>query len=199
MRSKYLQSALNLGLYVLLFILCTFGLIRTDSLNKVSMITLCILFIISFIIFTKLYLSRKEILYNINSFIVFLLNIILLYGIINMSLNYNFLSPSYKIESYNIYVLNNTTYKDKKELSGKTIGILNMNEKNTRDSLNRYIKTSYKTYNDIDELTESLTNGTIQGVLLSEDKYQELKKENNLVLNNRLKAIDKVKVKEKIK
>ncbi len=199
MRSKYLQSALNLGLYVLLFILCTFGLIRTDSLNKVSMITLCILFIISFIIFTKLYLSRKEILYNINSFIVFLLNIILLYGIINMSLNYNFLSPSYKIESYNIYVLNNTTYKDKKELSGKTIGILNMNEKNTRDSLNRYIKISYKTYNDIDELTESLTNGTIQGVLLSEDKYQELKKENNLVLNNRLKAIDKVKVKEKIK
>lgn len=199
MRSKYLQSALNLGLYVLLFILCTFGLIRTDSLNKVSMITLCILFIISFIIFTKLYLSRKEILYNINSFIVFLLNIILLYGIINMSLNYNFLSPSYKIESYNIYVLNNTTYKDKKELSNKTIGILNMNEKNTRDSLNRYIKISYKTYNDIDELTESLTNGTIQGVLLSEDKYQELKKENNLVLNNRLKAIDKVKVKEKIK
>lgn len=199
MRSKYLQSALNLGLYVLLFILCTFGLIRTDSLNKVSMITLCILFIISFIIFTKLYLSRKEILYNINSFIVFLLNIILLYGIINMSLNYNFLSPSYKIESYNIYVLNNTTYKDKKELSGKTIGILNINEKNTRDSLNRYIKISYKTYNDIDELTESLTNGTIQGVLLSEDKYQELKKENNLVLNNRLKAIDKVKVKEKIK
>ena len=199
MRSKYLQSALNLGLYVLLFILCTFGLIRTDSLNKVSMITLCILFIISFIIFTKLYLSRKEILYNINSFIVFLLNIILLYGIINMSLNYNFLSPSYKIESYNIYVLNNTTYKDKKELSGKTIGILNMNEKNTRDSLNRYIKISYKTYNNIDELTESLTNGTIQGVLLSEDKYQELKKENNLVLNNRLKTIDKVKVKEKIK
>ena len=199
MRSKYLQSALNLGLYVLLFILCTFGLIRTDSLNKVSMITLCILFIISFIIFTKLYLSRKEILYNINSFIVFLLNIILLYGIINMSLNYNFLSPSYKIESYNIYVLNNTTYKDKKELSNKTIGILNMNEKNTRDSLNRYIKISYKTYNDIDELTESLTNGTIQGILLSEDKYQELKKENNLVLNNRLKAIDKVKVKEKIK
>ena len=199
MRSKYLQSALNLGLYVLLFILCTFGLIRTDSLNKVSMITLCILFIISFIIFTKLYLSRKEILYNINSFIVFLLNIILLYGIINMSLNYNFLSPSYKIENYNIYVLNNTTYKDKKELSGKTIGILNMNEKNTRDSLDRYIKISYKTYNDIDELTESLTNGTIQGVLLSEDKYQELKKENNLVLNNRLKAIDKVKVKEKIK
>ena len=199
MRSKYLQSALNLGLYVLLFILCTFGLIRTDSLNKVSMITLCILFIISFIIFTKLYLSRKEILYNINSFIVFLLNIILLYGIINMSLNYNFLSPSYKIESYNIYVLNNTTYKDKKELSNKTIGILNMNEKNTRDSLNRYIKISYKTYNNIDELTESLTNGTIQGVLLSEDKYQELKKENNLVLNNRLKAIDKVKVKEKIK
>ena len=152
-----------------------------------------------FIIFTKLYLSRKEILYNINSFIVFLLNIILLYGIINMSLNYNFLSPSYKIESYNIYVLNNTTYKDKKELSNKTIGILNTNEKNTRDSLNRYIKISYKTYNDIDELTESLTNGTIQGVLLSEDKYQELKKENNLVLNNRLKAIDKVKVKEKIK
>ena len=199
MRSKYLQSALNLGLYVLLFILCTFGLIRTDSLNKVSMITLCILFIISFIIFTKLYLSRKEILYNINSFIVFLLNIILLYGIINMSLNYNFLSPSYKIETYNIYVLNNTTYKDKKELSNKTIGILNMNEKNTRDSLDRYIKISYKTYNDIDELTESLTNGTIQGVLLSEDKYQELKKENNLVLNNRLKAIDKVKVKEKIK
>jgi hypothetical protein len=96
-------------------------------------------------------------------------------------------------------VLNNTTYKDKNELSNKTIGILNINEKNTRDSLNRYIKISYKTYNDVDELTDSLTNGTIQGVLLSESKYQELKKENNLVLNNRLKSIGKVKVKEKIK
>lgn len=91
-------------------------------------------------------------------------------------------SKNYKTQNYSVVVLNNSKYKKIEDIKDEDVGILE--PKNTEGvaeaiaKLNKKVKITYKEKEDIGQLEKALLSKDL-GVILLEDTYLEIAKEEN--------------------
>lgn len=190
MIKSYILYSLSIISIVILSVLTTISitLIDISPVKKIIIIFLTLLLILYILI--KLFLSRKNYLYNIGALISIITNVILLYNITIMNSEYsvieNLFYNNYYYEVYDLYVLKNTIYQNKDDLLNKKIGIIEENNENINELLNKRIKANYLIYHSEKEAIDSLKNGEIQSLVIPSSHNK---------INN-LKSIYKFKVKK---
>ena len=197
MTKKYILASLNIIIFIIFLILLSIGLWQVKIFSNIKTILIIIGLIITLAISIYLYFNKKIKLYNINIFITFLLNIILLYNIIDLNYKYNYLSNTinqkYQYLEYNIYVQKkNVIYSDIKKLNNKKIGTLN-NNKNISQYLNKIINIECIEYNTIEELTYAIENGEIQSFIINEEEYNNIPEDNSI--KDKVRIIFNTKIK----
>ena len=196
MTKKYILGALNICILFSLVIFTIIGITSIGFLSKVKNILLISTLVLISVILLALYLSKNQKKYNAGVFITLLLNIVLLFNIVDMNKNYNFIEnivhKNYNYLTYNLYVQkSNTTYNNIYKLENKSIGLLNTNEINVEDQINKKIKVEYKIYDNIDELREWIQSGEIQAFIIDSNvKKEDLKIINKvrIIYSNRIKT-----------
>jgi len=108
----------------------------------------------------------------------------------------------YAIKTYNVFVLEDSKYKEINDLDDLKIGV---NESSTKDSLkkikqelNKKIDYKFKKYEDINSLYDGLLKKDVKAILL-ESSELELLKEQDINIFNKLKDIYEIEVKNDIK
>ena len=186
MTKKYILGALNICILFSLVIFTIIGITSIGFLSKVKNILLISTLVLISVILLALYLSKNQKKYNAGVFITLLLNIVLLFNIVDMNKNYNFIEnivhKNYNYLTYNLYVQkSNTTYNNIYKLENKSIGLLNTNEINVEDQI----------YDNIDELREWIQSGEIQAFIIDSNvKKEDLKIINKvrIIYSNRIKT-----------
>lgn len=197
MTKKYILASLNIIIFIIFLILLSIGLWQIKIFSNIKTILIIISLIITLAISIYLYFNKKIKLYNIGIFITFLLNIILLYNIIDLNYKYNYLSNTtnqkYQYLEYNIYVQKkNVIYSNIKKLNNKKIGTLN-NNKNISQYLNKIINIECIEYNTIEELTYAIENGEIQSFIINEEEYNNIPEDNSIKDKVRIIYTSKIK------
>ena len=179
MIKSYILYSLSIISIVILSVLTTISitLIDISPVKKIIIIFLTLLLIL-------------YILINIGALISIITNVILLYNITIMNSEYsvieNLFYNNYYYEVYDLYVLKNTIYQNKDDLLNKKIGIIEENNENINELLNKRIKANYLIYHSEKEAIDSLKNGEIQSLVIPSSHNK---------INN-LKSIYKFKVKK---
>lgn len=201
MKKTFIYGILNIIILFLLNVIFLIGLYLTNTNIKLTIIITLTLLLIN-IVACKSYISKSKILYNTSQFIIFIINIILFYQIININNNYNYIenifSNKYQYNNYSLYILKKTpVYLNISNLNDKNIGILENNKENIQNIFKNEIKGTYKVYNNSEELIRNIKDGYIQSLIISDEEYE------NLILKNPeisyiIKNVYTIKVKDKI-
>mgnify|MGYP004664268025 CR=1 FL=1 len=201
MKKTFIYGILNIIILFLLNVIFLIGLYLTNTNIKLTIIITLTLLLIN-IVACKSYISKSKILYNTSQFIIFIINIILFYQIININNNYNYIenifSNKYQYNNYSLYILKKTpVYLNISNLNDKNIGILENNKENIQNIFKNEIKGTYKVYNNSEELIRNIKGGYIQSLIISDEEYE------NLILKNPeisyiIKNVYTIKVKDKI-
>lgn len=201
MKKTFIYGIVNITILFLLNVIFLIGLYLTNTNIKLTIIITLTLLLIN-IVACKSYISKSKILYNTSQFIIFIINIILFYQIININNNYNYIenifSNKYQYNNYSLYILKKTpVYLNISNLNDKNIGILENNKENIQNIFKNEIKGTYKVYNNSEELIRNIKDGYIQSLIISDEEYE------NLILKNPeisyiIKNVYTIKVKDKI-
>lgn len=137
MKKTFIYGILNIIILFLLNVIFLIGLYLTNTNIKLTIIITLTLLLIN-IVACKSYISKSKILYNTSQFIIFIINIILFYQIININNNYNYIenifSNKYQYNNYSLYILKKTpVYLNISNLNDKNIGILENNKENIQN------------------------------------------------------------------
>ena len=177
MNKKYLLGAMNISLLFLLAIILIISYNYIGIFNQKETILFIISTIIIITILIKTYLSKKSAIYNMGVYTCFMLNIIFIYLINSANIEYNFIENYIKgnvYTTYNVIVLRkNVLYNNISKLENKTIG---STIDNPKLDTNKY---NFKTYENINDLTEAIQNAEIQSIILSNEDIDNLKITNN--------------------
>ena len=176
-------------------------------LNVLPMITNIIILLISLFITFILVLfnfSHKKgiriIGYFFSVLIISILTFIAIYLYNTIGFLFNITDGDFALKNYNVVVLNDSEFKDIKNLKNKNIGI-NKNDESIKDvkgKLTKKVKVKYEEYEDSNELVENLINKKIPAIIL-EDSELSIIEENNIEYFNKLKSIYKIEIKNSIK
>lgn len=201
MKKTFIYGILNIIILFLLNVIFLIGLYLTNTNIKLTIIITLTLLLIN-IVACKSYISKSKILYNTSQFIIFIINIILFYQIININNNYNYIenifSNKYQYNNYSLYILKKApVYLNISNLNDKNIGILENNKENIQNIFKNEIKGTYKVYNNSEELIRNIKGGYIQSLIINDEEYE------NLILKNPeisyiIKNVYTIKVKDKI-
>lgn len=200
MTKKYILAALNISIIVLTTILYIIGILQIQLYKPVKT-TLLIVGLIGIILFSIYSYFHKNIkIYNIGIFITFLINMVLIYNIVDLNKKYSFLTnivnPQYQYIKYDIYVQKkNVVYSDIKKLDGKKIGALEENQQNISEYLNTITNIECKSYETIEDLSYAIENGEIQSLILTEEQYNNID-EQETDIKNKIRTIYTIKIKE---
>lgn len=197
MIKKYILGAFSICINPILLSILIAGIIKIDLLNNIKLIisSISLLSLIFLTFYT--YLNKNIKVYNIGIFISFLLNIILIYNVVELNTKYSYIdnifNKDYHYITYNVYVQRKTTtYSNIYKLNGKTIGLLNNNlaiESNLKNNLDL----NFKYYNNINEIEEAILKGDIQSFILTDEEYEQNKEiENNIIKKVRIIYSDKI-------
>lgn len=194
MNKKYILGSINILLTIILYIIFILPAIKLNIISRLNTIIITILFVIILLINIKTYTSKNINKYNIFQFISFLINIVLIFNIINIQNEYNYytniITNKYYYDTYYLYVQKkNPKYSNINKLSNKKIGIYS-NEENIKYLVNEN-KINSEKYDKVDDLEYALTNGNIQGILINKKEYDYLSDD----IKNKIKIIYKHKVK----
>lgn len=194
MNKKYILGSINILLTIILYIIFILPAIKLNIISRLNTIIITILFVIILLINIKTYTSKNINKYNIFQFISFLINIVLIFNIINIQNEYNYYTNiiinKYYYDTYYLYVQKkNPKYSNINKLSNKKIGIYS-NEENIKYLVNEN-KINSEKYDKVDDLEYALTNGNIQGILINKKEYDYLSDD----IKNKIKIIYKHKVK----
>ena len=142
MTKKYILASISIWILLIFSILYVYGIKLTTFQNAIIPIIILISFLVLSI---TLYLSKRNITYNLGIIITFIINISLLYNILNINSNYNYLNnlitDEFKYTNYNIYVLKATPkYNNLEKLKEKKIGVYHNNYENTCKIVNSKVK-----------------------------------------------------------
>ena len=124
----------------------------------------------------------------------------LAYQIMNLNNTYSYLSnilnKKYEYVTYNLYVQKaNTKYNSVNKLENKKIGLLKTNKENIKSILNKKVKIEYIEYNNIDEISNGIKNGEIQGFIIDKETKEELNKNE---ISSKIRSIYENRVKKSI-
>ena len=104
----------------------------------------------------------------------------------------------YKIQNYDLIVLNDSKYKEISDIENEYVGILNPEEieglPEAIARLNKKVDVYYSEMDDVKVLEDNLLSGDL-GVIMLEDSYYEIAKEENVEFSNSTKVISKFEVK----
>lgn len=178
MIKKYILASLNIIIFLISLIIYIIGLLYIKPFTSLKSIILIISLTAIFISSIILYFNKKIKLYNIGIFITFLLNIILIYNIIDLNIKYSYINNlftnKYEYIEYTIYVQKkNVIYSDISKLNNKKIGTIS-NNKNINAYLNNIINIECINYDNIDDLTYAIENGIVQSVILNKKEYESI-------------------------
>lgn len=178
MIKKYILASLNIIIFLISLIIYIIGLLYIKPFTSLKSIIIIISLTAIFISSIILYFNKKIKLYNIGIFITFLLNIILIYNIIDLNIKYSYINNlftnKYEYIEYTIYVQKkNVIYSDISKLNNKKIGTIS-NNKNINAYLNNIINIECINYDNIDDLTYAIENGIVQSVILNKKEYESI-------------------------
>lgn len=178
MIKKYILASLNIIIFFISLIIYIIGLLYIKPFTSLKSIIIIISLTAIFISSIILYFNKKIKLYNIGIFITFLLNIILIYNIIDLNIKYSYINnlftDKYEYIEYTIYVQKkNVIYSDISKLNNKKIGTIS-NNKNINTYLNNIINIECINYDNIDDLTYAIENGIVQSVILNKKEYESI-------------------------
>lgn len=178
MIKKYILASLNIIIFFISLIIYIIGILYIKPFTSLKSIIIIISLTAIFISSIILYFNKKIKLYNIGIFITFLLNIILIYNIIDLNIKYSYISNlftnKYEYIEYTIYVQKkNVIYSDISKLNNKKIGTIS-NNKNINAYLNNIINIECINYDNIDDLTYAIENGIVQSVILNKKEYESI-------------------------
>lgn len=178
MIKKYILASLNIIIFFISLIIYIIGLLYIKPFTSLKSIIIIISLTAIFISSIILYFNKKIKLYNIGIFITFLLNIILIYNIIDLNIKYSYINNlftnKYEYIEYTIYVQKkNVIYSDISKLNNKKIGTIS-NSKNINAYLNNIINIECINYDNIDDLTYAIENGIVQSVILNKKEYESI-------------------------
>lgn len=188
MNKKYFLGSINIILVIMSSFLLLIGYNTKYIISDLKIAIIVSIITILSILIIRSYFTKKQNIYNIIQFICFLSNIIMIYNIISINTNNNYIeniiTNKYEYKIYNVYVLKNTKYDNIKELKEKNIGCFKENEKYISEYLNKIGDYNIKTYSNIKEMEKDIEDGTIQSIII--EKNNE---------NNNITIIEKVKIK----
>lgn len=178
MIKKYILASLNIIIFFISLVIYIIGLLYIKPFTSLKSIIIIISLTAIFISSIILYFNKKIKLYNIGIFITFLLNIILIYNIIDLNIKYSYINNlftnKYEYIEYTIYVQKkNVIYSDISKLNNKKIGTIS-NNKNINAYLNNIINIECINYDNIDDLTYAIENGIVQSVILNKKEYESI-------------------------
>lgn len=178
MIKKYILASLNIIIFFISLIIYIIGLLYIKPFTSLKSIIIIISLTAIFISSIILYFNKKIKLYNIGIFITFLLNIILIYNIIDLNIKYSYINNlftnKYEYIEYTIYVQKkNVIYSDISKLNNKKIGTIS-NNKNINAYLNNIINIECINYDNIDDLTYAIENGIVQSIILNKKEYESI-------------------------
>lgn len=178
MIKKYILASLNIIIFFISLIIYIIGLLYIKPFTSLKSIIIIISLTAIFISSIILYFNKKIKLYNIGIFITFLLNMILIYNIIDLNIKYSYINNlftnKYEYIEYTIYVQKkNVIYSDISKLNNKKIGTIS-NNKNINAYLNNIINIECINYDNIDDLTYAIENGIVQSVILNKKEYESI-------------------------
>lgn len=178
MIKKYILASLNIIIFFISLIIYIIGLLYIKPFTSLKSIIIIISLTAIFISSIILYFNKKIKLYNIGIFITFLLNIIIIYNIIDLNIKYSYINNlftnKYEYIEYTIYVQKkNVIYSDISKLNNKKIGTIS-NNKNINAYLNNIINIECINYDNIDDLTYAIENGIVQSVILNKKEYESI-------------------------
>ena len=200
MTKKYFLGAINVSILIAQVILLAIGISTIGFYNKTKNIIIISSLLIISIILIYLYFAKNYKKYNAGVFITLMLNIVLAYQIINLNNTYSYLSnilnKKYEYVTYNLYVQKaNTKYNSVNKLENKKIGLLKTNKENIKSILNKKVKIEYIEYNNIDEISNGIKNGEIQGFIIDKETKEELNKNE---ISSKIRSIYENRVKKAI-
>ena len=200
MTKKYFLGAINVSILIAQVILLAIGISTIGFYNKTKNIIIISSLLIISIILIYLYFAKNYKKYNTGVFITLMLNIVLAYQIINLNNTYSYLSnilnKKYEYVTYNLYVQKaNTKYNSVNKLENKKIGLLKTNKENIKSILNKKVKIEYIEYNNIDEISNGIKNGEIQGFIIDKETKEELNKNE---ISSKIRSIYENRVKKSI-
>ena len=168
---KFLTVAMSI---ITIITLCLFYFI--DILPGEYFLVLCVLLILFDVIFSCLVLVRKGTKKRAVGTVLSILYIILLVLVIIYELNtIGFLKKlgfvNYKTENYSILVLKESSYKELKDLDGKTIGSLDFTSdglKKAKEKIENNISPKFATTDNITTLKENFLKEKFDAMLIEE-------------------------------
>ncbi len=111
---------------------------------------------------------------------------------------FNLNKDNYDLKTYNVLVLNNSTFKSINDLDGEVIGVNEVSmDTSLKDDLEKKIVPEYKDFDDTFALVNNLMEEEVSGIIL-EDSELSLVKENNEEEYNNLKNIYQIAIKDDI-
>ncbi|MGN1371492.1 MAG: hypothetical protein ACI4XM_04390 [Candidatus Coprovivens sp.] len=202
MIKKYTLESLNIYILILSSIIYIIGLFTIDLFPKTTKALIIVGILTMIIISLYCYLNKKNTIYNIGIFLTLLLNVVIIYNIINLNNRYdyitNVITKKYEYKEYDIYVLKkNPKYNELEKLNNKTIGILNENNENFCNQINNDIEIKCLYYSSLDEIEESIKTGIIQSFALSKEE-QLILNQSSLDIKKQSRIIKTIKIKDSI-
>lgn len=200
MTKKYVLAAINISIAVIAIVFFILGLLQVQLYTPIKTILIIIGLLLTTIFSIYSYFNKNIKIYNIGIFITFLLNIILIYNVIDLNTKYSYLTniinPQYQYVKYDVYVQKkNVIYSDINKLDGKKIGTLQENSQNISNYINTVINIECKSYETINDLSYAIENGEIQSFILTEEQYNNINEEETDI-KNKIRNIYTTKIKE---
>ena len=198
MTKKYILGALNICIFMALIVLTIIGTTSIGLISKTNNMLLISALAIVAIILLSLYFSKNHKKYNVGVFITLILNIVLVFNLVEMNKEYSFIEnivhKNYNYVTYNLYVKkSNTTYNNIYKLENKKIGLLNINQDNIESQINKKINVEYKIYENVESLQEGIQSGEIQAFII-DSSYDK----NDLKISNKIRIIYSSKIKTNV-
>ena len=201
------KKHLNFRLLSIILIICsiiTLVLIIKSNLFSILTIILItlILFVIDFIFFKGLNSKLRVWCKNVISFfaIILILIQILFYIFGNKAIVFlsSIMDTGIRTYTYNVYVLDNSEYKELKDLNNKMISyLLDDNNKEMNKKLSKEIKYKTRVSDDINKLMDGIINEEYAAIVLNES-YEDILKEYNENDFNKLRKIYTLEITTKI-
>ena len=206
-KSKKNKRKINKIITILLLIAILVFFSGLFYLNILPLVTSIIILLVTLFISTILVLfnfSRKKgfriIGYFFSIVIISVFTFVAVYLYNTIGFLFNVTSGNVAIKTYNVVVLNDSKYKDVKDLKNKDVGINENDEsiKKVKEKLNKKVKVKYQEYEDSNETVEDLINEKLDATIL-EDSELAILEENNYEYFSKLKSIYKIEIKNSIK
>lgn len=200
MTKKYILASISINLTIILSLLLIIGVIKVELLSNIKVI-FTLLFLTLLVIFSIIsYLSQNKNIYNIGIFVNLIINIILIYNVVNLNIKYdyilNFFNNEYKYVTYNVYVQKRTPIYNKiDKLENQKIGMLSQNQDNIKNYLDKVISIEYISYQNTEEIANAIDNGEIQCFILKDEDFQKIDNDKTNI-KNRVRKIYVSKIKD---